>query len=275
MQHFRRLAATAVITGLIGTSLLAGVPALAQEGGNGFTQRGITVETSAENAVVARNRALATAQRQAYEKMANELGFSRSASDSQIDGLVDSIIVEQERATRTGYTGRLTVNFNPRRVASFAGISAGAAGAVASGGTPGAAPAPTEAPSAAANQAFNPAIAFVETLTQFSSMQEWLALRRRLLAAPEIASVDIAAIAVDGARLRLGLRLPPNEAARALAARGITLQQGVAAAPARPATPPGQLAPPVPYGAARPAQPVPAAAPNPNGLWQLGVAGGA
>lgn len=270
MQHFRRLAATAVITGLLGMALLAPGAAMAQEGGSGFTQRGITVETSAENAVIARNRAIASAQRQAYEKMASELGFSRSASDSQIDSLVDSIIVEQERATRTGYNGRLTVNFNPRRVSNFAGISSGGGAAVAGGApgsTSGASPSGTSA-----NAAFNPAIAFVETETQFSGMQEWLGLRRRLLATPEIASVDVAAIAVDGARLRLGLRLPPNEAARALAARGIVLQQG-GAAPAQPVQQPGMLAPPVRVGAA-PAPVAPAAPASPNAPWLLGVTGG-
>jgi hypothetical protein len=266
MQHFRRLAATAVITGLLFMPLLAS----AQEGGSGFVQRGITVETSAENAVIARTRALATAQRQAYEKMAGELGFSRSASDSQIDGMVDSIIVEQERATRTGYNGRLTVNFNPRRVSNFAGISAGSAGAVASGGgspaAPGAPPANLNPPGVA----FNPASAFVESVTQYSGMQEWLGLRRRLLAQPEIASVDIIAIAVDGATLRLGLRLPPNEAARVLSERGILLQQPGTVVP--PASQPGMIAPPVRVGAAPVAVPAAAA---PNAPWLLGVASGA
>lgn len=274
MQHFRRLAATAVITGLLFMPGLAG----AQEGGNGFVQRGITVETSAENAVIARNRALATAQRQAYDKMASELGFSRSASDSQIDGMVDSIIVEQERATRTGYNGRLTVNFNPRRVASFAGISAGGAGATASSGGGGSPVAPGAPPAnlAASTAAFNPASAFVESVTQFNGMQGWLDLRRRLLAQPEVASVDILAIAVDGATLRLGLRLPPNEAARVLAERGIVLQQpGTVVPPAsQPSLQPGGIAPPVRVGASPVPVAVPAAA-SPNAPWLLGVAGGA
>ncbi|MDB5371283.1 MAG: hypothetical protein JWP20_2841, partial [Roseomonas sp.] len=225
MQHFRRLAATAVITGLLGMPLLAH----AQESG-GFVQRGVKVEATAENAVIARTRALASAQRQAFEKMAAELGISRSASDSQIDGLVDSIIIEQERATRTGYNGRLTVNFNPRRVANFGGVSAGGGGAVA--GSDAAPPVVPGNLNASAPAAFNPASAFVESVTAFGGMQEWLDLRRRLLAGPEVASVDILAIAVDGARLRLGLRTPPNEAARTLALRGIVLQQQGAVPPA-------------------------------------------
>ena len=272
MQHFRRLAATAVITGLLGLPLAAG----AQD--SGFTQRGVTVETTAENAVVARTQALATAQRQAYAKMASELGFSRSASDSQIEGMVDSIIVEQERATRTGYSGRLTVNFNPRRVASFAGISAGSAGSAqasssgggsASGSGSDAAP-PVVPPGLAArnglantNMAFNPASAFIETVAQFGGMAEWLDLRRRLLGNPEIVSVDIVSIAVDGARLRLGLRSAPAVAAQALASQGVTLQQTGGVAPASAIN---GLAPPVRAGVATPVA-------APNSPWLLGIAG--
>ena len=265
MQHFRRLAATAVITGLLGMPLLAA----AQEGGSGFVQRGVTVETTAENAVVARTKALAAAQRQAYEKMASELGFSRSASDSQIESMVDSIIVEQERATRTGYNGRLTVNFNPRKVSNFAGISSGGtAAAEAGGGGSGAPPSSSYVapPVVPTNQAFNPAAAFVETVARFNSMPEWLDLRRRLMSSPEVSSVDIAAIAVDGARLRLGLRMQPAEAAQGLASRGILLQQ---AGGIPPAGQPGLLAPPVRMGAS----PVPVA--QPGAAWQLGLAGGA
>ncbi|MBO1076575.1 hypothetical protein [Roseomonas marmotae] len=252
--------------------LLAG----AQEAGSGFVQRGVTVETTAENAVVARTKALAAAQRQAYEKMASEMGFSRSASDSQIESMVDSIIVEQERATRTGYNGRLTVNFNPRKVSNFAGIHSGGSGGGGGGGggSSGSGTAEAAAPGGSYGSFSpppgysSPASAYVESVTVFNGMPEWLDLRRRLLSSPEVASVDILAIAVDGARLRLGLRVPPDEAARGLSARGVLLQQ----AGAMPAAPqPGVLAPPVPYGAS-PA-PVPMAAPN--APWLLGLASGA
>ena len=267
MQHFRRLAATAVITGLLGLPMAAG----AQD--SGFTQRGVTVETTADNAVVARTQALTAAQRQAYGKMASELGFSRSASDSQIESMVDSIIVEQERSTRSGYTGRLTVNFNPRRVASFAGISAGTAGTAQAGAAPSgpvndAAP-PIVPPGLAARTnggAFNPASAFVESVTQFGGLAEWLDLRRRLLSSPAVASVDILAIAVDGARLRLGLRGAPAEAAQVLASEGIVLQQTGGIAPASG----GGLAAPVRFGGT-PGVATPVAAAN--APWLLGLAG--
>jgi len=247
--------------------LLAG----AQEGGGGFVQRGVTVETTAENSVIARTKALAAAQRQAYEKMASELGFSRSASDSQIESMVDSIIVEQERATRTGYNGRLTVNFNQRKVSNFAGLSTGGGGTATAEAGGGGSGMPSSSsyvapPVVPTNQAFNPAAAFVETVAHFNSMPEWLDLRRRLLGSPEVSSVDIVAIAVDGARLRLGLRMQPAEAAPGLASRGILLQQ---AGGIPPAGQPSVLAPPVRMGAS----PVPVA--QPGAAWHLGLAGGA
>jgi hypothetical protein len=273
MQHFRRLAATAVITGLLGMPLLAPGAAGAQEAGNSFVQRGVTVETTAENAVVARTKALTAAQRQAYDKMASELGFTRSASDSQIESMVDSIIVEQERATRSGYNGRLTVNFNQRKVSSFAGISSGGGATAAAEGGGTTASSYVAPPVVPTNQAFNPAATFVETVARFNGMTQWLDLRRRLLGSPEVSSVDIVAIAVDGARLRLGLRMAPAQAAAGLAERGILLQQAGGVPPAGQAYPgqPGMLAPPVRMGASPVAVPVA----QPNAPWQLGLAGGA
>ncbi|WP_254453765.1 hypothetical protein [Siccirubricoccus sp. G192] len=75
-------------------------------------------------------------------------------------------------------------------------------------------------------------------------MGEWLGLRRRLSGAGPVASVEIQALAVDAARLRLGLRAPPPIAAGDLAALGIAL--------------------------------VPAAGPGPGfgRSWRLGLAGG-
>ena len=266
MQHFRRLAATFLMVCLTGAGVGAGaaLPALAQDApsGGGVVQRGVPAEATAENAVVARTRAIASAQRLAYERMASELGLSRgNLSDSQIDALVDSIIVEQERTTRTGYSGRLTVNFNPGRV----GVRSGTASAAASGSSSGGA-----APASDAAPPIPPPLAatHVEAVAGFASLGEWLELRRRLLASPEVASVEIQAIAVDGARLRLGLRHTPDLAAQALPMGGVQLF----GAGAQPASAPGTMPRPVPYGGA----PQPAGyAPLPGaGPWQIGLARG-
>jgi hypothetical protein len=50
-----------------------------------------------------------------------------------------------------------------------------------------------------------------------------LAIRRQVLRAGPVASLDIIAISTDGARLRLGLRVPPTEAVNALASGGVVL----------------------------------------------------
>jgi hypothetical protein len=221
-HHGRALPATAAIA-----LLLAAGPAPAQvapqvetmpqapaEQANPFRQRGVPAEATAENGVIARERALAAAQRAAWERLAAELGAPpRNLSQSQIESMVDSIVIEQERTRPTGYSGRVTVVFNPNRVRSVTGAGAGAVAGVE--GLPG-----------AAAPARGPAVATVEAVARYASLGEWLELRRRLAAAPEVARLDIVAIAVDAARLRLGLRAAPPVAAEGLAAAGVAMGQG-------------------------------------------------
>ena len=173
-----------------------------------MTQRGVTAEASAENGVVARERALANGRRSAFARLVQESGASPpQLSDAQIDDLVSSIVIEEERATPTRYSGRITVNFNPARVqAALAGrpLPAGGPGMVAGG----------------------PATTFIEAAASHASLAQWLELRRRLREAPPVASVDVLALAVDGARLRLGLRSPAPVAAPELANAGVALVPG-------------------------------------------------
>ncbi|GAA0605282.1 hypothetical protein GCM10009416_48500 [Craurococcus roseus] len=63
----------------------------------------------------------------------------------------------------------------------------------------------------------------MEAVATYRSLGEWLELRRRLTGAAPVASVDIVGIAVDAARLRIGLRAPAPAAADELAALGIAL----------------------------------------------------
>jgi hypothetical protein len=277
MQHFRRLAATIVMGCLLGVTLGAApgraqdaTPAASAPAPGGYVQRGVPAEATAENAVVAKTRAIAAAQRLAYERMAGELGISKSASDSQIDRMIDSIVVEQERTTRTGYSGRLTINFNANRVGGRSGGGGSGSAPAAPGGGDAAAP---------VNPRSGAASSYVEASASYASMREWLELRRRLAASPEVASVDILGIAVDGARLRIGLRNTPDMAAQGLPASGIMVGGDMpAAAPGAMVAPPGSLARPVPYGTPVP----PAYAPGgttpgapPSGPWQIGLARGA
>ncbi|UFN47529.1 hypothetical protein LPC08_16095 [Roseomonas sp. OT10] len=208
--------------------------AAAPSTGGGYTQRNVPAEATAEDAVKAREQAYASAQRIAYERMASELGLPTGLSASQIDRLVSSIVVEQERASRTGFTGRVTVNFNPGRVASLGGRAPSGGG---SGGGPtdgGGATAPAAAPVPR-----GPASFWVEAAAGYRSLPEWLQLHRRLLGSPQVASVDVRALAVDRARIRIGLRAPADAMAPELAAAGLTMQLA------------------------------------PDGSWRLGLAGGA
>ncbi|WP_198373769.1 hypothetical protein, partial [Roseomonas rosulenta] len=69
-----------------------------------------------------------------------------------------------------------------------------------------------------------PAAATVEAVAQYGSLNEWLEIRRRLVA--NAARVEVVAISTDRARLRLGLRAPPAVAAEELARQGLTMVPG-------------------------------------------------
>ena len=212
-QHVRRRAATALALWLAGCGAAlaqatpgavfgAQAPPVVADSG-AFTQRGVPAEATAENAVVARERALANGQRLAWQRLAGEIGGNAAASDAQIDLLVDSIVIEQERSTRTGYAARVTVAFNPGRVQDFlAGRS------VSRPAAPG---------------MLGPAVASIEAVSRHASLGEWLELRRRLAQHPQVARVEILALSTDAARLRLALREAPAVAAGDLATAGLAV----------------------------------------------------
>lgn len=238
-HHARRASATALLAALLLLPALPraeaqmlpppiaappSLPALS------FTQSGVPAEATAEDGVRARERALASGRRLAWQRLTTEAGLpGLPLGDAQIEEMVSSIVIEEERIAPTRYTGRITVNFDPSRVR-----------AALAGRVPGIAPPPPPAPS-------GPASTWVEAVATFRSMGEWLELRRRLMAAPPVASVAVQGIAADSARLRLGLRVPPPVAAEELAMLGVVL---------------------APYAA-----PAPGAAPGLQESWYVGLAG--
>jgi hypothetical protein len=182
------------------------------------TQRGVPAEATAENGVIARERAFTAGRRAAWERIATAAGVTRQLSDAQIESMVTSIIIEEERTSPTRYAGRITVNFNPGRVRAItggAGTAEGGAGTPAPGGA-GASP---DAP-----RPSGPAAATVDAVALYGSLAEWLEIRRRLVA--NAARLEVVAISTDRARLRLGLRAPPAVAAEELARQGLTLTPG-------------------------------------------------
>ena len=195
VNHGARLGAMLIVMGLI----LPALPAQAQQ--PEYSQRGVPAEATAENGVVARDRALASARRIAWGRVAGD-NAARSLTDGQIEALVESIVIEEERTGPTRYAGVVTVNF--RRSGSQAVLS-------------GVDPATALAPRSMAT------VATVDALARYGGMAEWLEIRRRLAAAPEVASIDVVAISIDRARLRIALRAAPPAAAEALAGSGIVL----------------------------------------------------
>lgn len=204
---------------LIATALLAFAPMAprAEEapGAISFTQRGVPAEATAENGVIARERALAAGRRAAWERIASAAGVTRTLSDAQIEAMVSSIIIEEERTSPTRYAGRITVNFNPARARAYTG-GAGTAEATPPGGAPGPGDGRPPAP--------QPAATTVEAVALYGSLEEWLELRRRLRGAT--ARLEVMAISTDRARLRLGLRVAPGAAAEELARQGISFAPG-------------------------------------------------
>ncbi|MDO9500432.1 hypothetical protein [Falsiroseomonas sp.] len=204
--------------------LLCGValaPAVAQE--DPLVQRGVPATATAETAVLAREQALNAGQRLAYERMAASLGLNPNASTQQIESMVRSLVIESERITARTYTARITVNFNPQRVAAAGGrIPASPDSAAPAEGTQ-----PSEAPAPA--MASGPAVTTVDAMASYRSFAEWVEITRRLESAPPVARVQVVSVAGDQARLRLGLRSQAPEAALALASAGLAL------APATPA----------------------------------------
>jgi hypothetical protein len=106
------------------------------------------------------------------------------------------------------------VNFNPGRVRAITGGTGTAEGGAPT--TPGD-PAPRPV-------APGPAAATVEAVALYGSLNEWLEIRRRLVA--NTARLEVVAISTDRARLRLGLRAPPAVAAEDLARQGLTMTPG-------------------------------------------------
>jgi hypothetical protein len=181
-----------------------------------YSQRGVPAEATAENGVIARERAFVAGRRAAWERIASAAGVTRTLSDAQIEAMVTSIIIEEERTSPTRYSGRITVNFNPGRVRAVTGGAGVAEGGTAAPGTPGEAPPRPVAPL--------PATATVDVVALYGSLNEWLEIRRRLVA--NTARVEVVAISTDRARLRLGLRAPPAVAAEELARQGLAMSPG-------------------------------------------------
>jgi hypothetical protein len=221
-------AATRMALAICLSLLLAMAPAGAQD--DPLVQRGVPAEATAETAVLAREQALNSGQRIAYERMAAALGLNPRASDAQIEGMVRSLIIESERISARGYTARITVNFSPQRVAAAGGRAPASPFPPSEGGAalPPAAPAPALSSGAV--------VTTVDATASYRTFADWIEINRRLAAAAPVARVQVISVAADGARLRLSLRAMPPEAAADMANGGLYFGPGFA----DPRLPPGR-----------------------------------
>lgn len=189
------------------------LPLAAQD--NPLVQRGVPAEATAANAVAARELAHASAARVAFQRMAEALGSPRAAPPaSQLDRMVAAIIIEEERTTATRYIGRVTVQFSAGAVSQALGrtipAGPGTDDSFAGGGMP------LNIPMAATSS--------VEVVADHGSLPAWLELRRRMLQSGGVVSVEVLAMNMDTARVRLGLRTSPDEAAAGLSAMGLFVE---------------------------------------------------
>ena len=198
---------------------LAALPALAQFSDMGaLTQRNVAAEATAENGVVAQERAFAAGRRSAWDRIQGMVNAPRRPTDAELDRMVRSIVIEQETTGPQRYTGRLTIQFDADAVQSFA------EGAEVRAAT---------LPSGIASEASahvtppTPVLASLEATARYGSFNEWLEIRRRVVAAG--AKLDVMAITTDRAHLNLGLRVPVGIAPETFGQHGLQLTPGTGA----------------------------------------------
>jgi hypothetical protein len=198
---------------------LAALPAFAQFSDMGaLTQRGVPAQATAENGVVAQERAFAAGRRAAWDRIQGMVNAPRRPTDAELDRMVRSIVIEQETTGPQRYTGRMTIQFDAEAVQSFAEGGEVRAATLPSG-IASEAPANVTPPT--------PVLASLEATARYGSFNEWLEIRRRVVAAG--AKLDVMAITTDRAHLNLGLRVPVGIAPETFGQHGLQLTPGTGA----------------------------------------------
>jgi hypothetical protein len=182
-------------------ALAAPLPALAQ-GGSGFVVRGIAAEAAAETATAARERAIAGGLRSAWAALLareapGEQARLGAISAEELERLVESYEVENERVGAQRYAATLTVAFRPEPVRSLLAAR------------------PASGPSGR-----------IEVTAPLTGINDWVAIRQRLAGSPAIRGYEVLALSRREARLALTLPGGQAEAAAALASAGLALRDG-------------------------------------------------
>ena len=86
-----------------------------------YIVRDLVIDKTADNAVEARNQAIAEGQREAYEMLADRIlmqtgGSARTLGDEEISSLISDFETRQEQFSNTRYRALMTVRFNANAV---------------------------------------------------------------------------------------------------------------------------------------------------------------
>lgn len=154
-------------------------PVVAAAPADPFTVTGIAIDMPVTSPQEARDQALVAAQRQAYQKLKEQVAAASpgttlpDANDQQLNKLMQTFEVAGERISARRYIGSYTIRFRP------AAVQHAASGEIA--GAPVDAAATTTASSLVA-------------LSRFRLLPDWVETERRLRQTPGVTGVDIAAI---------------------------------------------------------------------------------
>ena len=114
------------ILSLLLISVFLAIPAMAEDAEATaalYQVSDVAVDTTADNASHARDRAVIEAQRKAFEQLMGRLGADGALvakqSDDAIASFVQAFEVQQERTSAVRYIGTFTVQFKPNAVRSF------------------------------------------------------------------------------------------------------------------------------------------------------------
>ena len=200
-----QLAATPMVPSAAPSVLPAAVPMAAPA--DPYTVMGVVIDMPVASAQEARDTALLAAERQALQKLREQLAASGSTaaiaepSDTQLARMVQNFEVANERISAKRYSGSFTIRFRPHAVAQTA-----------------------SAETMPAAQAAMPTSNLV-ALYRFTSLPQWTAMQQRLLRTNAVRSIDLQAIGRGYVRAALNYTGPADALNNALGAQGLHLQQ--------------------------------------------------
>jgi hypothetical protein len=164
---------------------------------------------------VAQERAFAAGRRSAWDRIQGMVNAPRRPTDAELDRMVRSIVIEQETTGPQRYSGRLTIQFDADAVQSFSEGAEVRAATLPSG---------TASESPISMTPATPILGSLEATARYASLNEWLEIRRRVVAAG--ARLDVMAITIDRAYLNIGLRVPIGIAPETFGQHGLQLTRG-------------------------------------------------